>query len=298
MKIKSGGDWIPHINVTSVRSPIIWMGGKRKALMKLLSRIPEHECYCEVFGGGGSLLFAKPPSRVEVYNDIDSTLVDFFRLLQDPNAFKRFHDKLKSTPFSREVYDDFSKTWQNQTDRFERIYRWFVAMRQSFQGKLGSWGYSRVGNSGGSLASRSRTIIDELPEVVYRLRGVGIENDSWEAILDRYDAETTFFYLDPPYFPEKRVTGADYKHELSVDDHRRLLERILTLEGKVLLSGYRNELYDAMLPWQRFDWSVANHATIKSRGSGLHGDGALKGKQKRVESLWLNYEAVHQLELF
>ena len=142
----------------------------------------------------------------------------------------------------------------------------------------------------GVCLSGQGTIIDEMPEVVYRLRGVGIEHDSWEAILDRYDADATFFYLDPPYYPDTRVAGADYKHEMSVDDHRRLLERILTLEGKVLLSGYRNEMYDAMLPWERFDWTVANHAAIKSRGSGLQGEGALKGKQKRVESLWWNYE--------
>ena len=62
---------------------------------------------------------------------------------------------------------------------------------------------------------------------------------------------------------DTRVAGADYKHEMSVDDHRRLLERILTLEGKVLLSGYRNEMYDEMLPWERFDWTVANHAAVK-----------------------------------
>ena len=108
--------------------------------MKLLSRIPEHDCYCEVFGGGGALLLAKPLSKLEVYNDLDSILIDFFRLLQNPEAFKVFHEKLKLTPFSRELYNDFRDTWQNQTDRIERIYRWFVAMRQSFQGEDGELG--------------------------------------------------------------------------------------------------------------------------------------------------------------
>ena len=207
MRSKNSGDWIPHINATSVRSPIIWMGSKRRSLMKLLSRIPEHDCYCEVFGGGASLLLAKPPSNTEVYNDIDSTLVDFFRLLQNPEAFKVFHEKLKLTPFSRELFNEYCETWQNQTDRVERIYRWFFMIRQSFQGKMGSWAYARNDNTGSGLPNRSRTIIDEMPDVVYRLRGVAIEHDSWEAILDRYDAEATFFYLDPPYYPETRVEG-------------------------------------------------------------------------------------------
>ena len=79
---------------------------------------------------------------------------------------------------------------------------------------------------------QSRTIIDEMPEVVYRLRGVAIEHDSWEAILDRYDAETTFFYLDPPYYPDTRVKGTDYKHEMSVDDHRQAFRTYFDVGGE------------------------------------------------------------------
>jgi len=67
-----------------LRSPMWWFGGKGKMVKKLLPLIPQHKIYVEVFGGGASLLFAKEPSPVEVYNDLNSDLVNFFRVLRDP----------------------------------------------------------------------------------------------------------------------------------------------------------------------------------------------------------------------
>jgi len=64
-----------------MRSPINWVGGKGNMVAKLLKYIPPHYVYVEVFGGGASLLFAKKPSPVEVYNDIDVNLVNFFRYI-------------------------------------------------------------------------------------------------------------------------------------------------------------------------------------------------------------------------
>jgi len=55
---------------------IPYMGGKQGLVPRLLTMIPPHEMYVEVFGGGGALLLNKPPSTVEVYNDIDGELVN------------------------------------------------------------------------------------------------------------------------------------------------------------------------------------------------------------------------------
>lgn len=61
-----------------LRSPIRWLGGKGLIVAKLLPLIPPHRIYVEPFGGGANLLLAKEPSLVEVYNDLDSGLVNFF----------------------------------------------------------------------------------------------------------------------------------------------------------------------------------------------------------------------------
>lgn len=94
-------------------SPITWFGGKGMMASKILPYFPEHHTYAEPFGGGASMLFAKPPSPVEVYNDMDSGLVNFFRVLRDPEAFERFHHLAALTPYSREEYCHCRSTWES-----------------------------------------------------------------------------------------------------------------------------------------------------------------------------------------
>ena len=66
-----------------MKSPIVWFGGKGNFVKKLLPFIPVHHTYVEAYGGGASLLFAKKPSNVEVYNDMHTVLVHLFRVLRD-----------------------------------------------------------------------------------------------------------------------------------------------------------------------------------------------------------------------
>ena len=84
-----------------MRSPISWFGGKGNMTSKLLPFIPDHITYVEVYGGGASLLFAKPPSKVEVYNDLNYDLVNLFRVIRDPSKFEKLQTMLSLTPYSR-----------------------------------------------------------------------------------------------------------------------------------------------------------------------------------------------------
>ena len=122
---------------TPMRSPIKWYGGKGNMTDRLLPLFPPHHCYVEVFGGGASMLFAKPKSKVEVYNDLNSDVVNFFRIFHDRAGLKQLRRKLFYTPWSRELYKEFQKNWHLQEDRVERIYRWFVVQRMSFSAVLG-----------------------------------------------------------------------------------------------------------------------------------------------------------------
>jgi len=76
-----------------LRSPIFWFGGKGNMVAKLLNLIPPHEHYCEPFGGGASLLFAKRPcGGVEVYNDINEGLYDLFCVLRERRCIRGLSD--------------------------------------------------------------------------------------------------------------------------------------------------------------------------------------------------------------
>jgi len=91
--------------VKRLRSPIRWFGGKGMMKSKIMPFVTvwDHDRYVEPFGGGASILIAKPPVGVETYNDIDSAVVDFFKVIADVDLFERFHRRVGLLPYSREL---------------------------------------------------------------------------------------------------------------------------------------------------------------------------------------------------
>ena len=262
------------------RSPIKWYGGKGSFLKHLLPMVPNHRCFCEVFGGGASLLFAKSPSAMEVYNDINDDVVAFFRVFQTPEQYQLFKHKCKFTPYSRSLYKEYRDTWHLQTDPIERAYRWFIMVRMAFNGSFGKGGacFDITRSRAGVL----KGIVDMFDDFVDRLRNVQIENDTWEVIIDRYDKPDVFFYLDPPYVLSVR-NGEMYDHEMTDADHERLIDRVQTIQGKVLLSGYANAIYD------KLDWDcVRIDKTSTPTGKARHG--LDRSQFIKTECLWHNYE--------
>jgi len=259
---------------------------------KLLPLIPPHRIYVEVFGGGASLLFAKEPSPVEVYNDIDSGLVNFFRVLRDQEKFERFYRLASLTPYSREEYTFCCDTWQDCTDEIERAYRFFVLARMSFGGRLGSsWGFAVTASTKGMAVTCSGWLsaLDNLPQISRRLMAVQIEHSDWRFILYTYDTPDTFFYLDPPY-PLSTRSGGSYKHEMTIDEHASLVDNLLDLRGNAMLSCYWHKVYQPLLDagWNRIDFDTACFVAGKTRKTGIIGTGAALAKQPRTETVLLS----------
>jgi len=262
-------------------------------IAKLVPMLPQCHTYVEPFGGGASVLFARTPSPVEVYNDLDSGLVGFFRVIADPTLFAQFYRRVEALPYAREIYDDCRSTWADQTDLIERTWRWFVVARQSFSGDFGggSWGSSVTTSTRGMAATCSQffSTIDALPEISVRLRRVQIEHIDWRVILDRYDTLDTLFYLDPPYIHSTR-SASKYRHEMVDSDHIDLVERLLKIRGMAALSGYNNTIYDRLYNagWDRIQWHVVCSAAGRTQATGIRGKGSLLCMQPRTEVLWRN----------
>jgi DNA adenine methylase len=274
-----------------IRSPIPWFGGKGKMTAKLLPLLPTHRIYVEPFGGGASLLFAKDPASVEVYNDLDQGLVGLFRVLRDPAKFERFWFLTSMTPYARNEWDECRRLWDTETDEVRRAWRWFVVARQSFGGHFGaSWGSAVTASSRGmaETASKWLSTLDNLGRVHERLFRVQIECADWRRILDRYDTPETCFYCDPPYVPDTRRAGG-YDHELSEADHVELVERLATIQGKAMVSGYPSPIYRPLVRsgWKRKDWRTACHAAGRTRQTGIQGNGSALAKQPRTECVWI-----------
>jgi DNA adenine methylase len=228
------------------KSPFNYPGNKTRALEHLLKYIPNRDTYVEPFGGSGALLLARRPSKLEVYNDRFGGVVDFYRCLKDKKLFEQLSEWLDLTVHSREDFVDCKNHWPEQEDIVARAGMWFYSTVYSFGG-LGR-NFGRAVKAGAILSGRVRDRIADFAPVHARLKNVQIENQDWAAILRDFDTPGTVFYMDPPYID---AYGGCYRHEMSKQDHQRMLESIFKLQGFVALSAYPNNLYDGF-PWDNY----------------------------------------------
>ena len=249
-------------------------GGKWRLAYWIISHFPAHRVYVEPFGGGGSVLLRKPRAYCEVYNDLDGELVNLFSVVR--NDGERLARAIKMTPFARA---EFEASYQPDSEPLEQARRTIV---RSFMG-FGSAGAS--GQSTGFRANSTRShstpahdwlgMPDALLANMRRLMGVVIENRDATKVMLAHDAPDTIHYVDPPYVHSTRSIrkrAPSYRHELNDTEHETLATTLKGLKGRVLLSGYRCDMYDELYrDWQRIDRDA-------------HADGA----RERVESLWVS----------
>ena len=280
-------------------NPIKWHGGKSYLAKRIIELMPPHIHYVEPFFGGGAVLFAKDPVNVsEVVNDLNGELSNFWQVLKCRRLFRRFTYEIENTPFSRSEWEAaFSRSeWEatknaiqppgelTEIELIARAVVFFIRYRQSRQGlgkDFATLSRNRTRRGMNEQVSSWLSAIEGLPEAHARLKRVVILNRPAIEVIKQQDGENTFFYCDPPYLHETRVTTGDYEHEMSEGDHAELLAALKHVEGRFILSGYRSELYDNAAienDWRRVDIEIDNKASSK------------KTKDKKTECLWMNYE--------
>lgn len=212
-----------------MNSPLAYMGGKSKLSRTIVSLVPEHQTYCEVFCGAAWVFFRKEPSRYEIINDLDSDLIAFYRVLQ--NHLEEFLKQFKWVLSSREWFED----WKRQqaagglTD-IQRAARYYYTQRHSFMGRVKNPTFGSNPIRGPRI--NILRIEEELSMVYLRLAGVVIENLAWQECLKRYDREETFFYLDPPFWE-----APCYKHNFTtIGEYQEIAETLGRIKGKFILS--------------------------------------------------------------
>ena len=163
--------------------PVIsWMGNKRLMTRRLLTLLQERWRYVEPFAGSAALLLAKEPSKVEVLNDLNGDLVNFYRVIKYHK--EEFIREFGEVPVARQEFADYLN--QRGLTDIQRAARWFYLNKFSFGGK--GQHYAR---------QRDRPPIDRegllwrLGALKERLRGVVLENQDWREVLRFYDADST-----------------------------------------------------------------------------------------------------------
>lgn len=273
------------IKEKKLKSPINWYGGKYYMANKIIELFPKHNTYVEGFGGAGHILLKKAPSNVDVYNDINEGLYLFFKLLRNEETKNKLVSAIQLSPFSRNEFYECRDNWENQTDEIEKARMFYVKTMQSFSGVGKSWSYSKNTSRRGMSQAVSKFLgnVDEnMINVIERLREIQIENLDIIELINKYDNEETLFYLDPPYLPETRVSNKVYDNEMQLEKHKELVEKLLSIKGKVVLSGYDNNIYNSLAinGWKKINIGGYNNRCGDSKG--------IKTKTKE-EYVWINF---------
>ena len=242
-----------------MKSLISWVGGK-KALRELIyTRFPKkYNRYIEVFGGGGWVLFGKPPDKFEVYNDFNNDLSNMFSVVRDqPLAFiqelgylpengrhifqlykdiiskQRIEDKYLEDEMKRvKVY--FTELQVEEILKImkkERIEKQDVKLAVAFF-KLIRYSYGSGCKTYGCRPYDVRKAFSTVWDISDRLANTIIENKDFEALIIQYDRVDAFFYCDPPYYE----TEGHYAVVFTKEDHVRLRDTLSKIQGKFLLS--------------------------------------------------------------
>ncbi|HUW35249.1 MAG TPA: DNA adenine methylase [Planctomycetota bacterium] len=270
--------------------------------------MPPHLHYCEPYFGGGAVLFARDPERdwfiddawklangdkvpselrgcSEVANDIDRELMNFWDVLRDDALFEQLVRKVEATPFSEEMFNASLLVARHPLSKspVSRAYCFFIRYRQSRQGlgkDFATLSRNRTRRGMNEQASSWLSAIEGLPEAHERLKRVVILNgDALDAIRQQDDPRT-HFYCDPPYLHETRTATDCYEHEMTEDDHFRLLRALSIIKGTFQLSGYHSGVYNGFAKrhgWRCVEFDLPNNASGR------------KTKERKTECLWMNY---------
>lgn len=266
--------------------PLKWHGGKYYLAAKIVAMMPPHQQYVEPFFGGGTVLLAKDPTNVgEIVNDLNGHLTNFWRVLQSDELFTRFQRTIMAVPFSETEWKDAHKRLNLVTDAVEQAVAFYIDCRQSHSGRRTGFApitKSRLRQGMNEQAAAWMSAVDGLPAVHARLRRVTILNRDALKVIAQLDTPNTLFYLDPPYLHTTRSTTTEYgEQEMSVEQHTQLLDLLLAVKGKVMLSGYPSHLYDGKLAnWHIVDFDLPNNSAS--------GD----TKNRMTERIWCNFKPV------
>lgn len=243
-----------------MNSLLKYYGGKHYMRDTILANFPNHfDSYIEGFGGSASILFKKEPFGIEVYNDLDKNVYSVFKVLQDRSLFESFRDSLLKTPYSLDIWKEYKESLvTDELTLLERAIRFFYVNRSSFN-SVGGFSVNLTIRRGMSKScSDYLSSVDNLDSYNERISRVIIENRDIFDLIDKYDSESSFFYLDPPYVIETRKSSQKYRQEFLNEQHEALVNKVNSMKGKVLISGYNHSIYDNLNGFKKIEFSSPN----------------------------------------
>jgi DNA adenine methylase len=211
-----------------MRGPLSYIGGKTRLAKQIIAMLPAHTTYVEVFSGGAQVLFHKKPSDVEVLNDLDGEIVNFYRICQQHH--EELIRYLRFILVSRKWFELLKMSDPASLTDIQRAARHLYLLKNNFGAMVVKQNYHI------HVIQPPGFNPDRLPETIAETHKSGWRESKSSAchtkkILKHYDRPETLFYLDPPYFGRSL-----YRYNLSDDNFKKMAERLSELKGKFILS--------------------------------------------------------------
>ena len=214
-----------------IKSPLRYPGGKFYALKHIMPYIEciDHDEYREPFLGGGSVFFAKKKAAVNVLNDIEEEIINFYRIVQDASKMPQLLAKIDGEVATRQRHAEI-KEFMPQDD-VEAAFKTFYLNRTSYCGIINTpaWGYAE------GKSSPPQNWKNFILKAAQKLEGVTLHAmDFTEIIRLPAIGKRTFMYLDPPYYHADQRRA--YTKPFEPGDHIRLAEELKATEHFFCLS--------------------------------------------------------------
>lgn len=223
---------------------IPYLGEKTKLAHFITPNIPKDisifvEPFSGMFGVFFSLDFSKYKNVKFIYNDKNILNYILFNKLKD----EKFIELVKSTSVDNERYKSAIKNIITGKDEFQLALNWLIVLTCSSPYEIGkdSW---RGSNEFEIFKLKWKAYKYHLDKID------SIHNLDYEKIIDMYDSESTFFYVDPPYMGKEKYY---INHDFCETSHKELAKKLNNIKGKFLLSYYNFDGLEDLYQNCRFD---------------------------------------------
>ena len=266
---------------------ISYIGGKARISKWIVPYIPRDiETYVEPFSGMFWVFFKMdlnhyPNLKTVVYNDFNGLNANLFSCCKE---YDRMWDEMSKYPCQQLGVEDTPSTYEEMfneyqkevfhsgvtiTDdnKFEVAAKYVYVLTQIFSGSKPET--SSYMDYKGKYRCKVLIFMDKLKDKKYRShfdKITFVENMDFQEVIEKYDSEKTYFYVDPPYWKTENYYS---NHDFDRNDHERLADSLKSISGKFSLSYYDFPLLRVWFPKHEYVWEMKEFAKAAAAKSGV-----------------------------
>jgi DNA adenine methylase len=258
---------------TAVRRPALrYYGGAWTRAPWTVSHFPEHTIYVEPCFGAGSVLLRKQAAKLEIANDLDTRVINFFQVLRTSPA--ALGNALDFTPWHETEYQNALQPAENP---LEDARRFAIVCWMSICGgpdpRRGDFRWQKK-ETRRSAAVNDFPHSEHLFAIANRLKNVQFLNREALDVIHSVRGTAALIYFDPPYLQTARTRPKGYKFEPDEAWHITAATMLRRHTGPVIVAGYATSLYEEL--YESHGWERVSRAQAANSG------------RQATENLWLS----------